>query len=185
MSLIEILIIALALSIDAFAVSLAASTAGRVYDRRAAFRLSFHFGLFQFLMPVLGWSLGITLEPYIAAFDHWVAAILLALVASRMIWAGFHPESSAAKEDPSRGLVLVMLSTAVSIDALAVGLSLGVLDIGIWFPSIVIGVVTSAMSVLAILGGRRLSGWLGNSAQFVGGVVLLIIAARILITHLT
>ena len=185
MSFIEVMIIALALSIDAFAVSLAASTAGRVYDRRAAFRLSFHFGLFQFLMPVLGWSLGITIEPYIAAIDHWVAAILLTFVASRMIWAGFHPESSIAKEDPSRGMTLVMLSTAVSIDALAVGLSLAILNIQIWYPSIVIGVVTSAMSVIAILGGRRLSGWLGNSAQFAGGVVLLLIAVRILIVHLS
>ena len=89
MSILEILFLALALSIDAFAVTLSAAAAGSVTDGRAAFRLSFHFGLFQFMMPVLGWTAGLALAPVIVAVDHWVAFGLLSVVGVRMIRASF------------------------------------------------------------------------------------------------
>lgn len=182
---IEILAIALALSLDSFAVSLAASTSGFIKDKRAVFRLSFHFGLFQFLMPVVGWALGTTIEPIIAAFDHWVAFILLALVGIRMITSAMNPNSETQQNDPSRGIVLVMLAIATSIDALAVGLSMAMLGMAVWYPSIVIGVVTGGMCVLAIVGGNRIGGWLGKRAQWVGGIVLILIGVRIVISHMT
>lgn len=182
---VEILAIALALSLDAFTVSLAASTSGFVKDRRAVFRLSFHFGLFQFLMPIVGWALGTTIEPVIAAFDHWVAFGLLALVGVRMIAAAMHPGSEAQQNDPSRGITLVMLAIATSIDALAVGLSMAMVRTAVWYPSIVIGVVTGGMCILAIVGGNRLGRWLGKRAQWVGGIVLILIGVRIVISHLT
>lgn len=185
MSFIEIIIVALALSIDAGAVSLAAGTAGYAANKRAIFRLSFHFGLFQFLMPVLGWALGVTIAPLIARFDHWIAFVLLGFVAGRMICAAFDTAETPQSADPSRGLTLVMLAVATSIDALAVGLSLAMLNVGVWYPSVVIGVVTMAVCLTAIFVGCRVGAWLGRRAQLLGGVVLLIIAARILITHLS
>ena len=183
MQIADILVIALALSLDAFAVSLAASASGHVTDKRAAFRLSFHFGLFQFLMPILGWVLGTTIEPTIAAFDHWIAFALLAFVGVRMITSAIKLNPRRQADNPSRGVVLVMLSTATSIDALAIGVSLAMLRMAIWYPSIVIGLVTAGMSVLAIVSGNRIGSRLGERAQLVGGVVLLLIGMRIVISH--
>jgi putative Mn2+ efflux pump MntP len=180
----EILIVALALSLDAFAVSLAAAISGHVRNRRAAFRLWFHFGLFQFLMPVLGWALGTTIESVTASCSDWVAFALLAFVGARMIRSGLDPSGANQADDPTRGLVLVMLAIGTSIDALAVGLSLAMLHIAAWYPSAVIGTVTATMCMIAIAGGVRLGTRLGNRAQVAGGVVLLLIAARIVINHL-
>jgi len=184
MTLIEILPIALALSMDAFAVSLGAAAAGFAGSRRAVFRLAFHFGLFQFLMPLLGWSLGRTVEPWIADFDHWIAFALLGFVGVRMIRSGSCPAGSGPSDDPSRGLLLVMLATATSIDALAVGLSLAALRISVWYPAVVIGVITAGMCVVAILGARWIRSGLGSWAQIAGGIVLLIVAFRVVISHL-
>jgi manganese efflux pump family protein len=184
LSFIEIIIVALALSMDAGAVSLAASAAGYAANKRAVFRLSFHFGLFQFLMPVLGWIIGATIEPLMASFDHWIAFVLLGFVAVRMIRAAFDTAETRQADDPSRGLTLVMLSVATSIDALAVGLSLAMLNVGVWYASAVIGVVTMAVCLTAIFVGGRVGAWLGRRAQLIGGVILLLIAARIVISHI-
>jgi len=180
----EVLAIAFALSLDAFAVSFAASAAGFTKDRRAVFRLSFHFGLFQFLMPIVGYALGVAVEPIIAAFDHWIAFFLLAVVGARMIRAALHPESETQQNDPSHGLTLVMLAIATSIDALAVGLSMAMLNMNVWYPAIVIGIVAGGMSILAIAGGNRVGSWMGQRAQLAGGIVLILIGVRIVITHL-
>ena len=180
----EVLAIAFALALDAFAVSFAASTAGFTKDRRAVFRLSFHFGLFQFLMPLAGYALGVAIEPIIATFDHWLAFTLLAIVGIRMIRASLHPEAETQQNDPSRGYTLVMLAIATSIDALAVGLSMAVLNMQVWYPAIVIGLVAGGMSVLAIAGGNRVGSWLGQRAQLFGGIVLILIGVRIVVTHL-
>ncbi len=184
MQLIEIFVVALALSLDAFAVSLAAGTSGFVREGRSVFRLSFHFGLFQFLMPILGWVLGMTIEPVIAAFDHWIALGLLAVVGVRMIKSAIDPNSTSQHDDPSRGLTLVMLAIATSIDAMAVGLSMAMLRMPVWYPSIFIGVVAAGMSVLAIVAGSRVGGWLGKRAQLAGGIVLILIGLRIFISDL-
>jgi putative Mn2+ efflux pump MntP len=180
----EILIIALALSLDAFAVSLAAAISGHVRNKRAAFRLWFHFGLFQFLMPVLGWALGTVIATATASIGDWVAFALLAFVGVRMVRSGFNPDGVNQADDPTRGLVLVMLSVGTSIDALAVGLSLAMLHINVWYPSAVIGIVTATMCMIAIAGGVRLGTRLGSRAQVAGGIVLLLIAGRIVINHL-
>jgi putative Mn2+ efflux pump MntP len=185
MSFIEVFIMALALSMDACAVSLAASAAGYAGNRRAVFRLAFHFGLFQFMMPVLGWLLGSTIEPLIKNVDHWIAFALLAFVGVRMLRAGSDASGGKQTEDPTHGLTLVMLSIATSIDALAVGLSLAMLRVSVWYPSAVISVVTCLACLIAIRLGARVGAWLDRRAQTVGGVVLILIALRIVITHIT
>lgn len=185
MSALEILALAVALAMDAFAVSLAAAAVGFAEGGRARFRLAFHFGLFQGLMPVLGWALGRTVVAQIEAVDHWIAFGLLAFIAWRMIRAGLNPDDETMHRDPSRGLTLVLLSTATSIDALAVGLSLAALQVEVILPSLVIGVVTSALCLVAIVGGRRLGRKLGDRAQILGGCLLLLIALKILVEHLS
>jgi putative Mn2+ efflux pump MntP len=183
LSIIEIIALAFSLSLDCFAVSLALSASGYLNDRRAVFRISFHFGLFQSLMPIAGWSVGAQIEPYIASFDHWIASALLAFVAVRMILASRETPSTEPAGDPSRGWTLVTLSTATSIDALAVGLGLAALGINVWYPSVIIGLVTMIVSLLAIAGGKRARRSLGSHAQIIGAVVLLIIALKVVLSH--
>lgn len=184
MSLGEILVIAVGLSMDAVAVSLAASASNRAQGTRAMFRLSFHFGLFQFLMPIVGWFLGMSVARYIGAVDHWVAFALLALVGSRMIWAAVSGAEEELARDPSRGTTLIVLSLATSIDALAIGLTLAMLGARIWYASLVIGVVTGCLSLLAILLGKRVGRAVGMRMEIVGGVALIAIGVRILVEHL-
>ena len=184
MSFIEVFFIALSMSMDAFAVCLGAGTRAGTNGRRPTFRLAFHFGLFQFLMPVLGWLAGTTVERYIAGFDHWIAFGLLAFVGLRMLWSGFHPDQEEKMEDPSRGWTMVLLSIAVSIDALAIGLSLGLIGVTIWYPAVVIGVVTGLVSWLGLRLGNRLSERFGERMEILGGLVLLGIGVRILVSHL-
>jgi manganese efflux pump family protein len=185
MSTWELLVIAVGLSMDAVAVSLAASANNRAQAARATFRLSFHFGLFQALMPIVGWALGTTVAPYIASIDHWVAFGLLAFVGIHMIHAAVTGAEEQLPRDPSKGTTLVMLSVATSIDALAIGLTLAMLGDGIWYAALLIGVVTGALSFLAIQAGRRAGAALGRRMEVVGGVALLLIGARILVQHLT
>ena len=184
MTTIDMMIIAIGLAMDASAVSLAAAAAGFAADARAKFRLSFHFGLFQFFMPVLGWFLGISFVSHFKAVDHWIAFFLLAFVGIRMIREGVDTSSEVQKKDPSRGMTMVLLSVATSIDALAIGLSLALLDVNIWYPSIMIGVITAGMSLAAIKIGTRLGVMFGKRMEVFGGLVLVFIGSRILFSHL-
>ncbi|MCX6143504.1 MAG: manganese efflux pump [Ignavibacteriales bacterium] len=118
-----------------------------------------------------------------ASFDQWIAFVLLTFVAVRMALASREVPSTEPLRDPSRGWALVTLSTATSIDALAVGLGLAALGIDVWYPSVIIGCVTMLVSMFAIAGGRRARRSLGSRAQIVGAVVLLIIAFKVVFSH--
>jgi putative Mn2+ efflux pump MntP len=173
------------MAMDAFAVSLGIGTTRQASLPRPIFRLSFHFGLFQFFMPILGWLAGSTIASLISQFDHWVAMGLLTFVGVRMIRSGLDPENETYRNDPSRGGTLVMLSVATSIDALAIGLSLAMLQVDILFPSVVIGVVTAGLSLTGLLIGHKLGTRFGKRMEILGGVILIGIGLRVLITHLT
>ena len=169
---------------DAFAVSIVASGTGKINNKRAVFRLSFHFGLFQFMMPVIGWFAGAHLETLTSVFDHWIAFFLLQFVAIRMIIPGQPKNDFMRRTDPSKGYTLVILSVATSIDALAIGFSLAMLDINIWYPSAFIGLITASISLLGITIGSYTNKKLGRASEFLGGILLSIIGFRILISHL-
>lgn len=178
--------IAFGLAMDAFAVAIGASVLlGRVTGRQR-FRLAFHFGLFQALMPIIGWAAGSTVEEAIRAWDHWVAFGLLAFIGIRAIIESFKRiGEDADRTDPTRGVSLIVLSVATSIDALAVGLSFGVLGVAIWTPALIIGLVAGAMTLVGMFLGTRLGALFGKRMEAVGGIVLLIIGAHILWEHLT
>lgn len=184
MAFIETLLIALSMAMDAFAVCLGAGTQSCTNGARPTFRLAFHFGLFQFLLPILGWLAGTTIAEYIADFDHWIAFGLLAFVGVRMLRSGLDPNGEAHKNDPSRGWTMVLLSIAVSIDALAIGLTLAFLKVSVWYPAIVIGVVTGLMSWLGLRIGNRLGTRFGKRMEIAGGIVLVLIGVRIVVSHL-
>ena len=184
MSTLEMILIAIGLAMDASAVSMTAAAAGFVKDNRAIFRLAFHFGLFQALMPLIGWLLGSTVVDYISMWDHWIAFALLAIVGGRMIYSGLVPDTERLPVDPSKGWTLITLSIATSIDALAAGLSFAMLNVNIWIPCLLIGVITSLLSALSTRIGKTADHWLGKRVEILGGVILLGIGFRILITHL-
>ena len=184
MEFITSLLIALGLAMDAFAVSVGVGTAGRAPDFRAKFRLAFHFGFFQSLMAVIGWLAGSTIANFIGGFDHWIALALLGYVGINMVRSGFDPNARCFEQDPTRGKTLMMLCVATSLDAMAVGLSMAMIGSPILVPSIVIGVVTLALSAFGLLAGTKLGETFGKKMEVIGGVILILIGLRVVITHL-
>jgi len=183
MSLTTIFLIALSMAMDAFAVSLGSGVKIGP-GPRPVFRIAFHFGFFQALLPVVGWLFGNTIEPYVKGVDHWVAFGLLAFVGIRMIRSGLSKSEEEIVKDPSRGWTMVMLSIAVSIDALAVGLSLAFLGITIWTPALIIGLVTGALSLVGLRVGNSFGKRVGKPVEVLGGLVLIGIGVRIVVSHL-
>ncbi len=184
MTFFEILILAVGLSMDAMVVSLCAGAAGFASAPRPAFRIAFHFGFFQAAMPILGWLAGNTIAPLVAGFDHWLAFLLLAFVAVRMFRSGLGSDAPDPSCDPTRGVTLVMLAVATSIDAMAVGFSLALLSTPILLPCLTIGWVTFLLSFAATRLGGRLSLRFGRRMEILGGLVLLLIGFRILLSHI-
>ena len=186
MSFLTLLGVAVGLAMDATAVAVAASIALGKVSSRQVFRFAFHFGLFQALMPAVGWLAGRGVHDYVKAWDHWVAFGLLAAIGSKALYDAWteHESSLADIRDPTRGWMLVALSVATSIDALAVGISLAVLRVAIWYPCVVIGVVTAILTTTGMLVGSRLGQQLGRRMRGAGGLVLLAIGTKILVEHL-
>lgn len=186
MHLLTILGIAVALAMDAFAVAIATGVSLKQVSLRQTFRLSWHFGLFQALMPIIGWALGTSVQSSMEAYAHWVAFVLLALVGTNMlkeaVLADEDEEEAKPKKDSTKGMTLVMLSVATSIDALAVGLSMSMLRVSIMTPAIVIGIVAGMFTVAGLHLGKRVARltWLSNWAEIVGGLVLWLIGLNIL-----
>jgi manganese efflux pump family protein len=184
MSWITVLGIALGLAMDAFAVSIASGLKLGHASVRHVFRLSFHFGLFQFLMPVIGWYVGTQVAEPIGTIDHWIAFGLLAFIGGRMLWEALGSHEQSAPRDPTRGLSLVTLSVATSIDALGAGFGLALLEESIWTASATIGVVTAVLTGVGIRFGSRLGTRWGQRAEIAGGCVLILIGLRIALSHL-
>ena len=178
--------IAIGLAMDAFAVSIAAGLTLKTVDARQTFRLAWHFGLFQALMPIIGWLAGLSIEHWIAPVDHWIAFGLLAAIGGKMIYEALKDadDDEVRRGDPTKGWSLVLLSIATSIDALAVGLSLALLGVSIWWPAVVIGLVAGAFTVVGMQLGKRFGALLGRRMEVIGGIVLIAIGVKILFEHL-
>ena len=178
--------IAVGLAMDAFAVSIAVGLTLKQVSLRQTFRLSYHFGLFQALMPIAGWLAGRSIARWISPFDHWIAFGLLAAIGGKMIYeAVAGDEEEDTPKDPTKGASLVVLSVATSIDALAVGLSLALLGVDIWYPALVIGLVAVAFTATGLHLGKRFGALLGRRVEIFGGATLIAIGVRILVEHLT
>jgi len=181
----SIFLIAIGLSADCFAVSLSASVTAKNPSKLQVLRVAVVFGLFQALMPVLGWLAGQTVIKFIASYDHFLAFALLAIVGSKMIWESFHDKKEHDEQtDVTKGWMLLTLAVATSIDALAVGLSLAFIDVHIAVASSIIGVVAFIATIIGFMLGKRAGDLIGRWAETIGGVVLIGIGLRILISHL-
>lgn len=182
MSLAEILAVAVALAMDAFAVSCATGCCLERVGNRRALRMAAVFGGFQALMPVIGWSAGLAVRGVVAGVAPWIAFGLLAWVGGKMLWEAFHATGECERTDNTRGLRLLALGVAVSIDALAVGLSLSLVNVSIWLPVLIIGAVAAGFTVLGLHLGCRMARAtrLGFYAEILGGVVLIAIGVKVL-----
>jgi manganese efflux pump family protein len=180
LSVLSLLGIAVGLAMDAFAVSIAAGLAVASVTPRHVFRISFHFGLFQFMMPIIGWLAGGQVAAYFGQYDHWAAFGLLVYVGGRMLWEAHREKKPENERDPTRGLTLVTLSIATSLDALAVGVSMALLGVSVWIPAVVIGCITAALSAVGITFGGRIGPRWQRWAEAAGGFVLIAIGLKVL-----
>lgn len=182
MSFVEIILLALALAVDAFSVGAAVGLTHR--RPRQVFRLSWHFGLFQALMPVIGALAGTFLERFVEPWDHWLAFGLLAFIGGRMIHGALRGAERRIERDLTRGLSLIALSLAVSIDALAAGFTLALEDEPIALPVVVIGLTAAALTAVGMLIAGRISDRFGKRCEVGAGVVLIGLGIKILVDAL-
>jgi putative Mn2+ efflux pump MntP len=184
MDMVSVFFIACGLAMDAFAVSVASGLAEKKLQFRYAFKIAVFFGLFQAVMPVVGWLMGFGLRAYITEIDHWVAFGLLALVGGKMIYESFKFKEAENPSSPHGIYVLLLLSIATSIDALAIGISLTLINVPIIMPAIVIGIVTFIFSCSGVYIGNRFGHFFEKKIEALGGVILIGIGLKILIEHL-
>lgn len=185
MSTWTLLLIAIGVSADAFAVALGKGLSLRRLRWRDAAAVALTFGVFQGLMPVIGWLLGSSMERYITAIDHWVAFGLLAAIGAKMVWEAVRGQDEAAGTASGlRVRDLLVLGVATSIDALAVGVSLAVLDVGMLVAAVTIGAVTAAVCFVGVYLGHRVGVRLRRPAEIAGGLLLIGIGVSILVEHL-
>ncbi len=179
MELLSLLGIAFGLAMDAFSVAIASGISLGKVSPRQAFRLSFHFGLFQFGMPVVGWLLGSMVAAQVESIGPWIAFGLLVAVGLKMIWEAVRTGEDEVRGDPTRGASLVMLSVATSLDALAVGLGMALVGVPVLYPAIVIGAVAANMTLLGLHIGKHAGHLLGRRMEIVGGLVLVAMGLRV------
>jgi putative Mn2+ efflux pump MntP len=183
MTFFELLLISIGLSMDCFAVSLSFGTS-QTLKWRDILKTALFFGLFQGMMPIIGWLIGSGLQSYIAQFDHWIAFGILGFIGLKMIIQSFSVESAEKQVDIRRFPVLLSLSVATSIDALITGVSFGFIMVNILMASILIAVVTFINSVIGARLGQHSTFLPAKWAEFGGGTVLIAIGTKILLEHL-
>ena len=185
MDVLSILLISVGLAMDSFTVSICGGMTMNPIRIRHALRIAAFFGLFQALMPVIGWLGGLGFQGLIASYDHWVAFGLLAFIGGKMIYEASKGDSCARELDIAGIPLLLVLSLATSIDALAAGLSFAFLGVSIIVPVIVIGLITAALSLGGVFLGKRYGSLFQSRAQIMGGLILIGIGTKILIEHLS
>lgn len=187
MGIVELLLIAAGLSMDAFAVSICKGLGMKKVNLKVAFVLALFFGGFQALMPLIGWALGSQFLWLISPIDHWIAFVLLAVIGGKMLWEALHDEEGEDDGKPADKIELgefFILAVATSIDALAVGISFAALAVDIVPSILIIGVVTFCFTIAGVFVGNFFGSRYEKPASIVGGVVLILIGLKILLEHL-
>lgn len=187
MSFYATLVLALALSMDAFAVAICKGAVLHNPRFKEILRTGFIFGFIEALTPIIGWAIGILASQYVIRWDHWIAFALLFVLGARMIWQGI----KAKKEDEccapasrNSSMSLVLSAIATSLDAMAIGLGLAFLQVDIVHTAMTIGLMTMIMATIGMMIGRYVGPLLGKKAEIIGGVVLIGIGFNILFEHL-
>lgn len=189
MGYIELLVLGVGLSMDAFAVAVCKGLGMKRVNYRHAVVIALFFGAFQALMPLIGWALGTQFESLVTPVDHWIAFALLAFIGGKMLWDAFHEESKegTATEGQNEHLnlrELTLLAVATSIDALAVGITFAFLQVNIVFAVTIIGVTTFVLSLVGVIVGNQFGSRFERPATIAGGAVLILLGFKILLEHL-
>ena len=181
MSWLEIILLSVGLGLDAFSVAIGVGVCW--CGPKQIFRLCFHFGLFQFFMPLIGWVLGGAAASIVGPLARYLAAIILAVIAVRMLLAVFGKKDKESEYecDPTRGWSLIALSIATSIDALGAGFGLGLVASNLFFVCVVIGLTAAAMTFIGMRLAGKLSAVFGSRIEALGGIVLLFLSVKIAI----
>lgn len=180
---ITFLLLAIGLSFDSFAVSVTCGIMKKEIRFTEALVVAGSLAFFQALFPLIGWFIGKSLHYHIASIDHWIAFALLSIIGVRMIIEGARKMETIKEVNPMKWNVLIGLSIATSIDALAVGLSFGFLEISMIYPVFIIGAVTFLAAMLGMLFGKNISGEKSHRSIIIGGVILILIGVKILFEH--
>ncbi|MBF0539862.1 MAG: manganese efflux pump [Nitrospirae bacterium] len=182
MDIITILLIAIGLSMDAFAVSISSGIILKRPTIYHALRIGVFFGGFQAVMPIIGWVLGLGLKGFISSLANWTAFGLLLIIGLKMIYEALYSKDKDVKTEPTRFIILLMLAIATSIDALVVGVGFGLLVTSIVKPVIIIGIVTFIFSFIGVFIGERLGGLFGKKVEILGGLILIIIGIKVILS---
>ena len=180
----DILLIAFGLAMDAFAVSVCKGLTLPRRDLKSTLIIAGYFGVFQAVMPLIGFAVGRQFSAFVASVDHWIAFILLVLIGGMMIRESFQREEESMTADVSVRIMLP-LAVATSIDALVTGVTFAFLSVNIWFSVLLIGAVTFSLSCAGVLLGHIVGAKLEKRAQLLGGIVLIMIGIKILLEHLS
>ena len=183
MGIIELILLSIGLGMDAFAVSICKGISMKKMDWKKACIIGLYFGGFQAIMPVIGYFLGSTFESFISNFDHWVAFILLAIIGGNMIKETFNTECDTISDDVNFK-TMIILAIATSIDALAVGITFAFFKVNLILAISLIGIITFVLSVIGTKVGNKFGDKYENKAEFVGGVILILLGLKILLEHL-
>lgn len=189
MSVLGILLIAVGLSMDAFAVAISKGITMKTLRMKSALKVALFFGFFQGIMPLIGWLVGVRFSNYVMKFDHWIAFILLVVIGGKMVYEAYKNADECAvdvasgKEEDATNRELLLLAIATSIDALAVGVSFAFLKVEIVSSVIMIGVTTLIISFIGVVMGRKLGCLFQKKAEIFGGIMLTLIGSKILIEH--
>lgn len=183
MGIIELLVIAVGLSMDAFAVSICKGLSICKVRPRNAMSAALWFGGFQALMPVLGYFLGVSFADFVSVVDHWIAFILLGFIGGKMLKESFEREESCEVNPDFSFRTMLAMAVATSIDALAVGVSFAFLKVNIWYAVLLIGITTGAFSAVGIYLGNLFGSRYKSKAEFAGGFILVAMGLKILLEH--
>ena len=199
MNIITIVLTAFALAMDAFAVSVTKGMTLKNLTKGIAIKIALFFGVFQAVMPLIGWMLGISFQGYIKAIDHWIALILLSILGGKMIYE-FYKEAATEKEEAANeasttleeeeknkselsNKELTTLAIATSIDALAIGISFAFLNVNIVSSSLIIGLITFIVCFIGVIAGKKIGGIFKDYAELIGGIILILIGINIFNEH--
>jgi putative Mn2+ efflux pump MntP len=184
MGIIEIILLGISLAMDAFAVSICKGLSMKKINWKKAIIIGLYFGVFQALMPIVGYLLGSTFESFVTSIDHWIAFGLLVLIGGNMIKEGLQEEESENCNDNVDFKTMIVLAIATSIDALAVGITFAFLDVNMPIATSIIGIITFAVSIIGVKIGNKFGSKYENKAEITGGIILILIGLKILLEHL-
>lgn len=183
MNLIEIIVVSFGLAMDAFAVSVCKGLSMKKANLKKALIIALYFGVFQAIMPIIGYSFGVTFSNVVKNIDHWIAFILLGIIGFNMIKESFDDEIEK-RNDNIDIKTMLLLAVATSIDALAIGVTFAFLKVNIFLAVLIIGIITLLLSLIGVKIGNKFGDKFQNKAELLGGIILIIMGLKILLEHL-